>query len=170
VTQTIDTLWEITLATLTITTGGAITVTDGRSYCYMPTLVTTENLDADCVDDTIVGNRVPALTKRQGGDATAWAAAGTTDYTPTTIRMQCGVKSHAHAGVASGYVDIFFFPAFSATPIVVARLIGSNVSTELITLATYTIAEYCQVRWATADGGASEAASTEFAWWAIGPE
>jgi len=121
VTQTIDTLWEITLATLTITTGGVITVVDGRSYCYMPTMVTTENLDADCVDDTIVGNRVPALTKRQGGSATAWATAGVTNYTPTMVRMQCGVCSEDCNGVLTGDVVVTFPVAFSYVPIVLAN-------------------------------------------------
>jgi len=54
--------------------------------------VTAAKIGANAVDDTKVGNRVPQFYRRQGGHATNWAVQGTTDYTPTAVRMQTGVK------------------------------------------------------------------------------
>jgi len=48
-TQTDGTKWEISLAQVSITTGGVITVTDERAYCHFGTAVNTAMLDADCV-------------------------------------------------------------------------------------------------------------------------
>jgi hypothetical protein len=46
-TQIANTTWEISLATLSITTGGVITVTNNTSrFAHYPTAVATENIDA----------------------------------------------------------------------------------------------------------------------------
>lgn len=57
VTQTPGTTYEITLATLTITTLGAITVTDARSYLHYTTRVNTVMIDDDAVTLTKIPNR-----------------------------------------------------------------------------------------------------------------
>ncbi len=44
-TQTINTTYEISLATFTVTTGGIIAVTDARSYCHFATKVDKNNVD-----------------------------------------------------------------------------------------------------------------------------
>ena len=164
-TQTSGTLYEVSLATLTITTGGAITVTDDRGFCHFGTDISLGMMDAnsvdsdqyvdgsidlahlsvnsvdsdqyvdgsidlahlsaDCVDDTKVGNRVPALTRRQGGSATIWSTGGITDYTPTAVRMQCGAAAFASAPAAG---TITFPTAFSYAPIVIVTAMY-NVST-----------------------------------------
>ncbi len=80
---------------------------------------TTARLANDVVDDTKVGNRVPALTRRQGGSATNWSTPGTTAYTPTAVRMQAG-----RCEAAGAQLVINFPVAFSAYPLV---LITSNV-------------------------------------------
>lgn len=114
-TQTAGTTWDIPLAQVSITTGGVITVTDQRSFCHFATRVNQAMLDADIVDDTKVGNRVPALIRREGGHATDWAVPGTTEYTPGAVRMQCGV-----AEMANGQTNLLVtLPvAFSGLPIV----------------------------------------------------
>jgi hypothetical protein len=73
----------------------------------------TAKLANNIVDDTKVGDRVPALTRRQGGHATDWMLPGTTTYTPGAVRMQCG-------SVNVGSAATITFPiAFSAPPIVI---------------------------------------------------
>jgi hypothetical protein len=76
--------------------------------------VTTAKMALDSVDDTIVGNRVPALTRRQGGSATNWSTPGTTTYTPTMLRMQPGAITLDGSGLAS----VTFPIAFSNVPLV----------------------------------------------------
>lgn len=49
VTQTAGTLYEVTLATGTITTGGVIAITDGRGYCHPNMMVSTNMLDDSAV-------------------------------------------------------------------------------------------------------------------------
>jgi hypothetical protein len=44
-TQTPGTTYDVPLASASITTGGAITVTDARAYCHFATRVATANLD-----------------------------------------------------------------------------------------------------------------------------
>lgn len=111
-TQTAGTKWEISLCSISITTGGVVTLTDTRAYLHYNGRVATRNLDDglvttvklanDSVDDTKVGARVPQYVARQGGNATDWGIAGTTNYTPGAIRMQSGVIVWTGASASSG--------------------------------------------------------------------
>jgi len=89
-TQSTSTKWEVRLAKFSITTGGVITLTDTRGFLHIGTRVGASMIDADSVDDTQVGNRVPQLRRRQGGDISDWSIYGSTSYTPTAVRMQAG--------------------------------------------------------------------------------
>ena len=74
---------------------------------------TAARLANDIVDDTKVGNRVPALTRRQGGSATDWGTVGETTYTPGAVRIQAGRFA------ATGTGETITFPvAFSYSPLV----------------------------------------------------
>ena len=84
--------------------------------------VTTAKIATDAVDDTQVGNRVPALTRRQGGSATDWSTPGTTDYTPTAVRMQTGTVTVNFTAQVASSVTITFPVAFSQIPIVIASV------------------------------------------------
>lgn len=81
--------------------------------------VTTVKLATDSVDDTIVGSRVPALAKRQGGSSTDWSTSGTTNYTVGNVRILTGVVDVTiPANQFSGSVTITFPTAFSQPPVV----------------------------------------------------
>lgn len=159
VTQTPGVTYEITLATLTITTGGVITVTDARSYLHYTTRVSTAMLDdlavstaqlaalgvttaklaLDSVDDTIVGNRVPALTRREGGSATDWSVGGTTDYTPGAVRMQAGAIDMTIGIGNYGVAATITYPvAFSQPPLILAT--ARDLNTGLAGLPSATAA------------------------------
>lgn len=62
VTQTDGTKWEISLAQVSITTAGAITLTDERAFCHFGTKVKTEMLDADVAGDGLSGGAGTALS------------------------------------------------------------------------------------------------------------
>jgi len=66
-TQTAGVTWEIPLAQLTVTTGGAITVTDQRAYCRYPTLITANNLDAALAGNGLTGGGGFALAVQVDG-------------------------------------------------------------------------------------------------------
>jgi hypothetical protein len=168
VTQTPGTTYDITLATLTITTLGAITLTDARSYCHIPTQISTADMDADSVDDTVVGNRVPALTRRQGGSATDWTSSGTNDYTPTTVRMECGVITNTSTGADSGSVTATFPIAFAYPPLVFPTYGGDATAYPMAVSALNASSTQVTIVWHTTD--ASTPTNPVFHWLAIGPE
>lgn len=129
--------------------------------------IDAEHLAADIVDDTKVGNRVPALIRRQGSSATEWNAAGATAYTPTTARVQVGVA--AWSGDASAYGEhVLTFPvAFSYIPIVIASAKSGGQGQQHIVNITSASPTQVTLRWNITSGTTP---SVELQWIAIGPE
>jgi len=180
-TQTINTVYEISLAGLTITTGGVITLTDERSYARFATKIGGDQIDTLTKNLTIttttnsselrLNNTSPGgkdyrlasagngnifgagnfviynatdgvaeavfasgqlrnrsakpftlLAARQGGSPTDWSMAGSTAYSPTTVKIQMG--SVAVSGTISGSVSVGFPEPFSSTPLVFVTLGG----------------------------------------------
>jgi len=139
VTQTQGTTWEISLATVEITSGGSVTITDARVWCGP--YVSTNNIVNDAVDDTKVGDRVPQMYRRQGGSATSWRTSGTTTYTPGAVRMQAGsLQITVPAGNVSSAATTITFPvAFSQVPMVFVTVdtAPQSTSTEVATVAAF---------------------------------
>ena len=155
-TQSDGTQWEIPLANLTITTGGAITLSDARDYVRLNTKIATwmiENgavtfekipdgeitgakigngeidttqLANNAVDDTKAGNRVPMLTRREGGNSGDWSLGGTTDYTPTAVKIQAGVSNWSGGSSTTGTKAVTFPQAFSNKPIIFLTVVDSS--------------------------------------------
>jgi len=84
--------------------------------------VTTAKIATDAVDDTIVGNRVAKLYRRQGGSATDWSSAGTTTQTPGMIVEQVGVINKSFTSATLVSQTVTFPVAFSQTPLVTFSL------------------------------------------------
>lgn len=84
--------------------------------------VTTAKIATDAVDDTIVGNRVAKLYRRQGGSATDWSSAGTTTQTPGMIVEQAGVINKSFTSATLVSQTVTFPVAFSQTPLVTFSL------------------------------------------------
>jgi hypothetical protein len=61
-TQTDGTKWEISLAQISTTTGGVITVTDEREFCHFATRIGAANLDAAVAGDGLAGGAGTALS------------------------------------------------------------------------------------------------------------
>lgn len=209
-TQNAGVTWEISLATLSVTTTGVITVTDARSFAHFSTQVNLAMIDDgvidatkinasaagnglshsgtnlavnvdgvtlelaadalqiknDAIDDLKVGNRVPALTRRRGGDPLEWAVDGATDYTPGAVRMAVGYQVASVAAAASGAI-IITLPAgvFSQKPLLFVT--GVNNGFVHIEGAADTTTQGT-VQWKTLDSSTRTAIG--FQWLAIGPE
>lgn len=122
--------------------------------------ITAEKLANDVVDDTKVGNRVPALVRRVGGDPTMWIAAGTTPYTPGAVRMVAGVTRSSGGGDVTAPFGI----TFASQPILIASTYG--ITPTCIEVSVFADSFFLSVY--DIDGNRVHAA--EVYWLAIGPE
>lgn len=103
ITQTSGTTYDIQLYQALVDTSGVVTLTDERVFATSPVLA------------------------RQGGDATNWAAPGTTDYDRPTAIMQAGAAS---LPFGSGSTVVVTFPEpFADVPLVVTGIFGAAFST-----------------------------------------
>jgi len=159
------TLFMVPLAQYQISTGGTVSaLTDRREYAQK---VNTKGIEDDAVDDTKLGDRAIQFRRRQGGSATNWSTAGTTDRTPAKVRSQAGAVSVGtiNAGNDAG-TTITFPEAFSDVPLVVAvAKLGSLIPVVVIVGAVSTTQAQL---WAFNVGTSSLSVSIN--WWAIGPE
>lgn len=98
-----------------------------NSEHYAAASIDTEHLADNIVNDTKVGNRVPMFTKRQGGSPTIWSTFGNNNYTPTTVKIQGGVKNigSIDGGVLSATITITFPEAFAYNPIIQLTAYGN---------------------------------------------
>lgn len=172
ITQTPGTTYDVLLCQALVNTSGTVTITDERSLAQVDTTeianlaVTLAKLAADSVDDTKAGSRVPQFYRRQGGDTSNWDTAGTTTYTPTSVRMQAG-RLDASGGGTSGAVNLTFPTAFSNGPVLLLTPVFSQGT---IRLAMSSVsASGASFNWYSS---ASESAGdpVRFAWLAVGPE
>jgi hypothetical protein len=189
ITQTPGTTYDIQVCQALVDTAGAVTATDERTLAKVQTAgiadsavttakinalgVTTALLANDSVDDTKAGNRVPQFYRRQGGDASNWASAGTTNYTPGTVRMQGGVRAVTIAnGQAQGAAGITFPQTFSNTPIVLVSAQHDISATDLpeVYAGAGTDLDYASVNVYARRAGTSGALTINVHWLAIGPE
>lgn len=116
VTQSSGTTWEVSLASMTITTGGAITTTDLRRYCQFAS---------------------EPLIARQGGSATDWDTAGSTTYRPNDTMLQAGTVAVTTSS-SYGTAGVTFPVQFSGDPIIITGLGASGASSDPSTLMATT--------------------------------
>jgi hypothetical protein len=112
-TQTAGTTWDIPLATGTITTGGAITLTDARDYCHFGAAL---------------------VYRRQGGGAD-WTTPGPTNYTPGGTKWQPGSVTVTYTS-GTGTASVTFPSAFGQVPHVQLTVYNAGSSTKRKILAT----------------------------------
>ncbi len=63
--------------------------------------------------------------KRQGGSASAWDTAGSSNYTPTQMLVQSGVINVSLSSQTYNYVDVTFPVAYSNYPLVLTSIDGN---------------------------------------------
>jgi len=102
VTQTDGTTWEVSLATVQITSGGVITITDTRRYIGL--------------------TMAPGLVSWQSFGDTDWSQTpGTTDWTPAASRIQGGLSRWTGGAAASGSKSVTFAKSFRYPPAALRR-------------------------------------------------
>lgn len=148
--QSAGSQFEISLATYTITTGGTITITDGRDYCH-PTAL---------------------MYRRLGGDPTNWNTPGPTVYRPGGMLFVCGAVSVPFSASAdSTLVTVAFGVTFGGTPLVIPATFNNGSSTNrrcLFTIETVSATQF-QVR--GRDTNNTSHSNTIDCWWlAMGSE
>ena len=134
--------------------------------------VITAKINDDAVDDTKVGDRVPQVYRRQGGSATDWDFPGSTNRTPTAVRIQCGAIAWNGAAAAYGDVEVTFPVAFSYCPIVMVTLDSDGALSEREVVASIwqesNRTTKVKIAWEDPSGGTHS--NLTFQWVAIGPE
>jgi hypothetical protein len=136
------------------------------------TQVSTGMIANDAIDDTKAGNRVPQFYRRQGGNATDWTTPGTSNYTPTAVRIQDGIAAVTiNAGATSAILDVTFPVAFSQPPLVMIS-IEETVTTPIWWAYTVdglaTASGFRIVALRASDPGLNQ--TQNIVWFAIGPE
>jgi DNA-binding protein len=125
----------------------------------------TNELANNIVDDTKVGNRVPQFYRRQGDGGANWAFEGTTNVTPTTVRMQAGSIEWTGGATPSGQKTITFPTAFSNVPLVFAITSHGHAD---INVAANANPSGAVLYWESLDD--ANYTSVTLHWLAIGPE
>jgi len=143
VTQTDGTLWEISLATVQITSGGVVTVTDTRRYVGM--------------------TMAAGVVAWQSSAENVWTGTpGTVDWTPPAAKIQGGLIRWTGASSPTGSKAVTFPKPFMRAPAVFIQPQTSGLST-----ATFGItATAFNLSFASIDGASFTTA--DFQWWAIG--
>lgn len=139
-------------------------------------VVENNQLGPDAVDDLKVGDRVPAIPKRQGGSASDWGTPGTSPYTPGAVRIQVGsIAITLGIGIALGTAIITFPDAFSNPPLVFYNMSNEDASGELFDYSHHVgvptvapSATQCRIGVWRDTTGAAEIIVVH--WMAIGPE
>ena len=132
-----------------------------------PLAVGATEIALNAVDDTKVGNRVPMVTRRQGGSATEWAVAGSTNYTLAAVKIQCGLIYVGNVGAgASASVAVTFPQAFAYSPVALVTNQRYD-STDKISLMASPSSTTLSI-YATNHGSSTELVNVF--WFAMGPE
>jgi hypothetical protein len=137
-TQTPGTLYEITLASFTVTTAGVIAVTDTRVFAPSPL--------------------ARQISQRQGGSATNWQTGGNINYTVPVPRMAAGREVTNIGGVRA----VTFPTAFAYPPLIFTQ---TSSGTVYCTVTDIT-ASSCTLNTVLADD--SPLGLAEVSWLAIG--
>jgi hypothetical protein len=98
-TQTPGTTYDVPLATASITTGGAITVTDARGYCHFASRAATQNIDDLAV--TTAKLAADAVTAAKLADD-AVLTANILNANVTKAKLGAGIWTEDNDGAASG--------------------------------------------------------------------
>lgn len=115
-TQSENSRWEIGLASLTITTDGAITLADTRDYCHYA---------------------MAQVHKRKGGSSTSWNTAGSNNYNVGGVKVLCGTATLEWDDEDESDTKTVNFPsAYTQKPLVYVTLINGGDATKRKLLAT----------------------------------
>jgi len=165
-------IWMLEIARYTIKTILSvlplIILTDMRDYAPK---VDTNNIEDNAVDDTKVGDGVPYLNRRQGGNIVSWDTTGITNYTPEAVRQQCGAVEWTGVATDNHWVLVTFPVAFVEHPLVFAVCrkdsFPGNINIGIGHQGIDASSSF-KIHWR--DVTAAVHTSLDFMWFAVGPE
>ena len=168
-TQTDGTTWEIPLAHFTITSGGVVTLLDVRTFCQYSTNIVTTMINNSNVTYEKLAPGASKFANRQGGSATDWTTPGNNNYTPSSSRLQGGVKDCGSIAANTVFNQTVTFPvAFSQPPIVLLTpVVWSGTGPVAIRISSTTTT---QVQFAVHNQNPSLSVSAYVDWIAVGAE
>jgi hypothetical protein len=127
-------------------------------------VITTANLASTLV--------TPVVSQRQGGSATDWKLEGTTNYTPSSSKIQVGVTTINFAdGQASAGATITFPAAFAHKPMIFLSVSGRVGESVPINSTTFAYQSNVSVTGCTIYAGRTSTSGTNTVavnWMAIG--
>lgn len=144
ITQTSGTTYDIMLYQALVDTGGTVTLTDERVWASNPSI------------------------RRQGGSATVWGTAGTTNYHVGKYMMQVGVGTAVFLAENVDQETITFPVAFTYAPIGFCTALHGASGGEYFGAVHSTSTTELIVQIAPQDAG-SKTETVYFTWMAIGP-
>ena len=121
VTQTDGVVWEISIATVRITSAGVITVTDTRDFCHFTGMISTDMMDAASITSSLLGSSV-VLNSNIANDTITGAkiAASTIGWDnfepmalPSSDLSAIGQRITLTAAVIVGFGDVVYINASS---------------------------------------------------------
>lgn len=169
-TQSVGVTWEISLATFTITTGGAITLTDDRTFRKSTAMVDTDEIVNDSVSAEKAGDGILQFIGRQGGSASNWDTPGANDYTPGAVLIQAGSAQITFSGGSNYYVDVTFPQAFSDVPIVLVSWDSNGVVGNPYVAYLHSVSNTVARIYLQEPNGVGSSATHYIKWLALGPE
>lgn len=143
-------VWEVSVATISITTAGVITITDARDYCHIS----------------------PALLyRRLGNSSTDFSTAGGSSYNPGAVRVQTGVNTLVFDSDDDSDTKTITFPqSYTGKPLIFVSTYNnavSNANRVLTTVYRQGTSSFT-VRGRRVDTSWSQ--SVPFTWMAVGPK
>lgn len=132
--QTPGTTYDIKLVQALVNTSGTVTLTDERILTQVQTAgiansaVTTAKITDANVTYAKLAIYASKVTNRQGGNSGNWSTPGTTNFTPTGVRFECGSATIGAGSTA----NIYFGSLFSGEPLVFVIIISASGFTQVI--------------------------------------
>ena len=123
--------------------------------------IDSDSIVSGAIDQVHLSSGASKFTNRQGGNATEWDVPGSTNYVPTTVRMQGGIIATS----ASADITITYPAAFSARPLFFVTYYDSEEPLYLDTVSYDAASMTISVR-----NSADARVATLIQWLAIGPE
>lgn len=150
-------------------------VTNGNSHDHAGgdgAQIGKAGMQPNSVDDSIVGDRVPAFIRRQGGNSSDWSLPGANTYTPSMVRMEGGATSITiTSGSDNARATITFPQAFSNKPLppFLSWFVSQGSSDIICTFEALSASSF-KIRAANPLGSVSGDHIVWISWLAIGPE
>jgi hypothetical protein len=143
-------------------------VTNGNSHDHNGgdgAVIPAGGIASGAVSDVKIGNRVPTLTKRLGGDTTQWNTPGGSTYIPGLVSMLGGATRWTGGAASSGSLTIDLPLTFAGLMLVFAMVINDaaiNVSGHASSATSQIV-----LNWSTVDG--STRGTVDIQWLVVGP-